>query len=104
VTAPPEKLDAQTFDNQHRMPFQFLDHCTPATAAHSAIGTKHPLVTGRLAARPQWIIADRMAVPVQTTKAAAVRIWRLLEEKVGSLTPAHRTQNQKADRTSTLVA
>jgi hypothetical protein len=29
VTAPLEKLDAQTVDNQHRMPFQFLRSLHP---------------------------------------------------------------------------
>jgi hypothetical protein len=75
----------------------------PATAAPPAIGTIHPLATKRLTARPQGIVANGTAVPVQTANAAAMRTWRLLEEKAAISTPGHRAQNEKADGTSPLL-
>ena len=39
--------------------------CPPATAALSAIGTKHPLAPDRLASRRRGIVATKVTVPVQ---------------------------------------
>ena len=41
-TQPPEKLDAQTVDNQHRMPFQFLRSLHPFGRGWGANNSPEP--------------------------------------------------------------
>jgi hypothetical protein len=47
----------------------------------STVGTEHPLASERLSVRRVGIIAQRPAVPVQCSHAAAMRTRRLLEGK-----------------------
>ena len=71
--------------SRQRVPRQHLRQekrkSAPATAALPAIGTKHPLPPASLAVSSIGIIAQRTAVPVQRTPAAAMRTRRLLKGK-----------------------